>query len=142
MTIFLQFFRLSASFCPGTACPAVGPQAAQILRQVGIAAPDMSGIQHPHAAPVPHTKARQHQCCPAPQVWCSHSGTMQFCAAAKVQQPSLAAGISPQGGKALRTGYRRFFERLRGKDHGGGYAAALPSPRGSTAVPGKTPTPA
>ena len=29
---------------------------------------------------------------------------MQFCAAAKVQQPSLAAGISPQGGKALRTG--------------------------------------
>ena len=104
MTIFLQFFRLSASFCPGAACPAVGPQAAQIPRQVGIAAPDMSGIQHPHAAPVPHTKARQHQCCPAPQVWCSHSGTMQFCAAAKVQQPSLAAGISPQGGKALRTG--------------------------------------
>lgn len=104
MTIFLQFFRLSASFCPGAACPAVGPQAAQIPRQVGIAAPDMSGIQHPHAAPVPHTKARQHQCCPAPQVWCSHSGTMQFCAAAKVQQPSLAAGISPQGSKALRTG--------------------------------------
>lgn len=104
MTIFLQFFRLSASFCPGAACPAVGPQSAQIPRQVGIAAPDMSGIQHPHAAPVPHTKARQHQCCPAPQVWCSHSGTMQFCAAAKVQQPSLAAGISPQGGKALRTG--------------------------------------
>ena len=58
MTIFLQFFRLSASFCPGAACPAVGPQAAQIPRQVGIAAPDMSGIQHPHAAPVPHTKAR------------------------------------------------------------------------------------
>ena len=79
MTIFLQFFRLSASFCPGAACPAVGPQAAQIPRQVGIAAPDMSGIQHPHAAPVPHAKARQHQCCPAPQVWCSHSGTMQFC---------------------------------------------------------------
>ena len=104
MTIFLQFFRLSASFCPGAACPAVGPQAAQIPRQVGIAAPDMSGIQHLHAAPVPHTKARQHQCCPAPQVWCSHSGTMQFCAAAKIQQPSLAAGISPQGGKALRTG--------------------------------------
>ena len=104
MTIFLQFFRLSASFCSGAACPAVGPQAAQIPRQVGIAAPDMSGIQHPHTAPVPHTKARQHQCCPAPQVWCSHSGTMQFCAAAKVQQPSLAAGISPQGGKALRTG--------------------------------------
>lgn len=97
MTIFLQFFRLSASFCPGAACPAVGPQAAQIPRQVGIATPDMSGIQHPHAAPVPHTKARQHQCCPAPQVWCSHSGTMQFCAAAKVQQPSLAAGISPPG---------------------------------------------
>ena len=40
MTILLQFFRLSASFCPGAACPAVGPQAAQILRQVGIAAPD------------------------------------------------------------------------------------------------------
>ena len=52
--IFTVFFRLSASFCPGAACPAVGPQAAQIPRQVGIAAPDMSGIQHPHAAPSPH----------------------------------------------------------------------------------------
>lgn len=63
-------------------------------------------VRHPAPA---RSSRPPHQGPPAP-VLPRPAGLVQsqwhhaVCAAAKVQQPSLAAGISPQGGKALRTG--------------------------------------
>ncbi len=103
MTIFLQFFRLSASFCPGAACPAVDPPGGADPPPGRHSRAGYVGIQHPHAAPVPHTKAASTSAAPPRRSGAVTVAPCSFCAAAKVQQPSLAAGISPQGGKALRT---------------------------------------